>query len=148
MTKFYPYLSACICCCDKKPTPLKNSELNKCDPTQENQPNCPKAFLSVGSFKDKKGNCSKSPEPIFLKFCNIARECKCQPQTYIKNLDVQLPIPRMLKFVSAVASFIFRILMRVKFIFIFTNFPNFDLGKTFPILSDRIFLFLAGRRTR
>ncbi len=32
--------------------------------------------------------------------------------------------------------------MRVKFVFIFTNFPNFDLGKTFPILSDSIFLFL------
>ncbi len=45
-------------------------------------------------------------------------------------------------------SFILRIPMRVKFIFIFTNFPNIDLGKTFPILSDSIFLFLAGRRTR
>ncbi len=43
---------------------------------RENQPNCPKAFLSVGSFKDKKGNNSKSPELVFLKFCGID-ECKC-----------------------------------------------------------------------
>ncbi len=45
---------------------------------RENQPNCPKTFLSVGSFKDKNGNSSKSPEPIFLKFCNTVHECKCQ----------------------------------------------------------------------
>ncbi len=40
---------------------------------RENQPNCPKVFVSVGSFKSKKGNDSKSLEPIFLKFCNIVR---------------------------------------------------------------------------
>ncbi len=45
---------------------------------RENQPNCPKAFLPVGSFKDKEGNNSKAPEPIFLKLCNIVCECKCQ----------------------------------------------------------------------
>ncbi len=45
---------------------------------QENQPNCPKAFLSVGSLKDKKGNNSISYEPIFLKFCGIICECKYQ----------------------------------------------------------------------
>ncbi len=48
-----------------------------CDPTRENQLNYPKAFLSIGSFEEKKGN-SKSPEPNFLKFCDIVRECKCQ----------------------------------------------------------------------
>ncbi len=37
-----------------------------CDPTRENQPNYPKAFLSVESFEEKKGNNSKS-----LKFCDI-----------------------------------------------------------------------------
>ncbi len=52
--------------------------LTKCDPMRENQPNYPKAFLSVGSFKDKKGNNSKSPEHIFLKFCGIVLEYKCQ----------------------------------------------------------------------
>ncbi len=51
---------------------------NTCDPMREKQPNCPKAFLLVGSFKDKKGNSSKSFEPNFLKFCDIVRECKCQ----------------------------------------------------------------------
>ncbi len=49
-----------------------------CDPTQENRPNWPKGFLSVGSFKDKKGNNSKLPALIFLKFRNFVRECKCQ----------------------------------------------------------------------
>ncbi len=45
---------------------------------RENQPNCPKAFLSVGSFKEKRGSNSRTPEPIFLKFCDIVCECKCQ----------------------------------------------------------------------
>ncbi len=35
--------------------------------------------------------------------------------------------------------------MRIKFIFIFMNFPNFDLGKTFPILSDSIFFIFGGK---
>ncbi len=51
---------------------------NNYDPTLENQPTCSKAFLSVGLFEDKKGNDSKSPEPNFLKFCDIVCECKCQ----------------------------------------------------------------------
>ncbi len=54
------------------------TEINICDPTRENQPNCPKAFLSAGSFEEKKGNNSKLPELHFLKFCDIVRECKCQ----------------------------------------------------------------------
>ncbi len=49
-----------------------------CDPTRENQTNCPKAFLSEGSFEEKKGNNSKLPEPNFLKFCDTVHECKCQ----------------------------------------------------------------------
>ncbi len=49
-----------------------------CDLTRGNQPNCPKAFLSVWSFEEKKGNNLKSPELNFLKFYDIVRECKCQ----------------------------------------------------------------------
>ncbi len=45
---------------------------------RENQPTLPKAFLSVELFKDKKGNNSKTPEPIFLKFCGTVRERKSQ----------------------------------------------------------------------
>ncbi len=38
----------------------------------------PKVYLSVGLFKKKKGNNSRTPEQIFLKFCDIVHECKCQ----------------------------------------------------------------------
>ncbi len=48
------------------------------DPMRENQPNCPKALLSKGSFKEKKGTNSRRPETILLKFCDIVHECKCQ----------------------------------------------------------------------
>ncbi len=48
---------------------------NVCDLMQENQPNCPKAFLSVGSFKNKKGNNSKSPS---YNLGDIIPEWKCQ----------------------------------------------------------------------
>ncbi len=48
------------------------------DPMPENQPNHAKAFLSVRSFKEKKVNNSRTPEPIFLKFCDIVHECNCQ----------------------------------------------------------------------
>ncbi len=37
-----------------------------------------KHFYQLGSFKDKKGNYSKLPKMIFLKFCDIVREHKCQ----------------------------------------------------------------------
>ncbi len=65
---------------------MKDEWLDKCrhtfryisDPTRENQPNCPKAFLLVGSFKEKKGNNSRIPKPIFLKFRDIVHKCKCQ----------------------------------------------------------------------
>ncbi len=55
---------------------------------RENQPNCPKAFVSsVGSFKDKKGNNLKLPEPIFPNFCEIVRECKCQLYMWSVNFS-------------------------------------------------------------
>ncbi len=66
---------------------FRHHDYTICDPTRENQPNRPKAFLSVGSFKDKKGNNSKSPEPIFLKFCDIVYECKCQLYMWSVNFS-------------------------------------------------------------
>ncbi len=79
---------------------------------------------------------------------DIYKEPRC-PTSYTTRIKIRSGSQYNLRLTSqssAVASFILRIPMCVKFIFIFTNFPNFDLGKTFPILSDKHFFIFGGQK--
>ncbi len=75
---------------------------------------------------------------------DIYKKPRC-PTSYTTHVKIRSGSSYNLRLTSkssAVASFTLCIPMRV------TNFPNFNLWKTFPIRSDSIFLFLARRRTR
>ncbi len=93
----------------------------------------------------------------------------CIHRHIYRKLDVQLPIRNVLKIVpnhsiicawqvsqaQSVASFhyhrhitLYYVLRRVSNCLHFYEFPQLWLWKTFPILSDSIFLFLAGKRNR